>query len=234
MLPAAVNLLRTGHGRRPPFGPGRGRSRIFLAVPAGFLAGSIPFSYLAARRLAGVDLRLVGSGTVSGSGLYELAGFGPLAAAGVLEVAKGAVGPALAGRGRPAVTAAAAGAAVIGHNWSPWLRGAGGRGLSPALGALTVTAPVGVACLLGGMAGGRLARQTGLGSLFGALASVPVAGRVHGRAAAWAAAATVGPMLVKRAAGNRRPSSPGPTTYGWRLLLDRDSPRVLLGAARRR
>src|SRR5215207_11681746 len=61
-----------------------------------FVAGAIPFSYVAGRRARGVDLRRVGTGTVSGTSLYRVAGFGPMAAAGILDVAKGAAGPALA------------------------------------------------------------------------------------------------------------------------------------------
>src|SRR5438067_4819107 len=108
-----------------------------------FAVGAIPFSYVAGRRARGVDRRRVGSGTVSGTSLYRVAGFGPLAAAGVFEVAKGSVGAALAGRTRPALQAGAGAAAVVGHNWSPWLRWAGGRGISPAMGALLVSAPAG-------------------------------------------------------------------------------------------
>src|SRR5437660_880085 len=84
--------------------------------------------------------------------LTVAAGFRVLAVAGVLDVAKGAVGPLLAGRDRPALAAAAAAAGVAGHNWSPFLRGAGGRGISPAIGALLAGAPVGAAVLLGGLA----------------------------------------------------------------------------------
>ncbi|MGH9113334.1 MAG: hypothetical protein ACRDZN_13730, partial [Acidimicrobiales bacterium] len=50
-----------------------------------WLAGSIPFSNLAARARVGVDLREVGGGTVSGTALHEVAGFGPLAVAGVCD-----------------------------------------------------------------------------------------------------------------------------------------------------
>ncbi|HEV2368845.1 MAG TPA: glycerol-3-phosphate acyltransferase, partial [Acidimicrobiales bacterium] len=56
-----------------------------------YLTGAVPFSNLFASRLAGVDLRKVGSGTVSGTGLYRVAGFRPLAVAGVLDVAKGSL-----------------------------------------------------------------------------------------------------------------------------------------------
>src|SRR5439155_7799056 len=109
-----------------------------VVVGAAYLAGAIPFSNLMARRARGVDLRSVGTGTVSGTSLHEVAGFVPLAVAGICDVAKGAVGPAPAARDRPGPAAAPAAAGVAGHNWSPFLNGAGGRGISPALGALLV------------------------------------------------------------------------------------------------
>jgi glycerol-3-phosphate acyltransferase PlsY len=216
-------------------GPAAGhwrRAASWLAVPAAVAVAGIPFTNLAARVLKGVDLRDVGTGTVSGTGLYQVAGFGPLAVAGVLEVAKGAVGPLLAGTGSPALRAAAAGAAVAGHNWSPWLGGAGGRGLSPAIGALGVTAPAAAATVLAGLAGGRLAGDTAMGSLVADVAAVPVARRAHGDRAAWAAAAVVVPIIGKRLAGNQRPATPSLTVYAWRLLYDRDT-RSPVGAAGR-
>lgn len=202
----------------------------WVPVPAGFLAGSIPWSYLMARWVAGVDLRRVGTGTVSGSSLFAVAGFAPLALAGVMEVTKGVVGPLLAGPQRPRLAAAAGAAAVVGHNWSPWLRGAGGRGLSPALGALGVTAPVASATLLGGMAGGRLVRQTAIGSLAAEVAAIPIARRTRGPQGGWAAAGVVIPMMIKRLAGNARPASDTTAPYVWRLLLDRDRRRPIAGS----
>ena len=193
------------------------------ALAAGFLAGSVPFSNLIARWRTGVDLRSVGHGTVSGTALARVAGVGPLMFTGLFEVAKGAVGPAIAGPHRPLVAALAGACAVIGHNWSPWLGGAGGRGISPAMGALLVTAPVGTAVLLGGLVGGRLGGETALGSLAADVLVVPVARRVHGPAGAAAAAAVVAPMLLKRLAGNATPAPRRPVVYLWRLLFDRDS-----------
>lgn len=193
----------------------------WLSVPAAYLLGAVPFSNLAARRVAGVDLRTVGTGTVSGSGLYAVAGFRALAVAGVLDVAKGAVGPALAGDD-PARRAVAAAAGVCGHNWSPWLGGAGGRGISPAIGALLVAAPAGAATLLAGLAGGRMAGETALGSLAADAALVPVAGRAHGRDGAVIAAAVLAPLVAKRLAGNGVPERR--RAYLWRLLIDADEP----------
>ena len=139
-----------------------------LVGAVAFLAGAVPFSNLVARRSRGVDLRDVGSGTVSGTSLYSVAGFGPLALAGVCEVAKGALGPALAGD-RPLLRAICCGLAVVGHNWSPFLRGSGGRGISPALGAFLVAAWPGAILLGAGLGVGRLISRTGLVCLFASL-----------------------------------------------------------------
>jgi glycerol-3-phosphate acyltransferase PlsY len=193
------------------------------AVVVGFVAGAVPFSNLMARWRAGVDLRSVGTGTVSGTGLQHVAGTGPLVVTGLFEVAKGAVGPVLAGRAHPAAAALAGAIAVAGHNWSPWLRGAGGRGISPAMGALLVSAPAGSLVLLAGLAIGRLAGETALGSLAADAVLVPIVSRAHGRPAGRAAAAVLVPMLVKRIVGNAPPAMPGLTTYAYRLLLDRDT-----------
>jgi len=191
------------------------------AIPLAFVAGAVPFSNIAARRRAGVDLRAVGSGTVSGTSLYRVAGFGPLAVAGVLDVAKGSVGPLLAGDG-PAVRAVCAGAAVAGHNWSPFLRGAGGRGLAPGIGALFATAWPGGVVLLGGMVVGRAVRATGLGSFVAQVALAPVLGVTHGGGGALAGACVAVPMLVKRVLGNRAPPRRGVGVYAHRLLFDND------------
>jgi glycerol-3-phosphate acyltransferase PlsY len=204
-------------------GPRRPELPGAVVVVLAWLAGSVPFSGLAARLLRGVDLRRHGTGTVSGTGLYRVAGFGPLAVAGSLDVAKGAVGPLLAGRHRPLVGVAATAAAVAGHNWSVFLGGSGGRGVSPALGASLVSAPEGTAVLAAGLALGRLARQTGLGTFVALVALFPVLARRRGAGGALSALALAGPVLAKRVAGDR-PLRPGrrAAQVAARLVLDRD------------
>ncbi|MDZ7733288.1 MAG: glycerol-3-phosphate acyltransferase [Acidimicrobiia bacterium] len=194
-----------------------------LPVVAGFVAGSIPFAQIAARLVRGTDLRTVESGTVSGTNLYKVAGFVPLAVAGVLEVAKGAVGPLIAWD-EPVVGAIAGGAAVVGHNWSPFLRGAGGRGISPSVGALLVLAWPGAALLLGGMAVGKLAGETAVGSFVADLLLVPLLWVTHGPEGALAGACVLVPMLVKRVVGNAPATGPGTRSFLHRLVLDRDPP----------
>src|SRR5438270_8202865 len=201
-----------------------------VVLGAAYVAGAIPFSNLMARRRRGVDLRAVGSGTVSGTSLYQVAGFGALAVSGICDVAKGTVGPALAGRDRPGLQAAACAAAVAGHNWSPFLAGAGGRGISPAIGALGAAAPVGSAILLGGMTVGRLGGETAIGSLAADAVLVPVLARTDGRRGVMAAAGVVTAMLAKRLAGNAPvPAKARARTYLNRLVFDRDSAQKEVG-----
>jgi glycerol-3-phosphate acyltransferase PlsY len=197
-----------------------------VVLGAAYLAGSVPFSHIATRR-RGVDLRTVGSGTVSGTGVFRSVGFAAGMIAGIADLLKGAVGPVLAGPDRPYLGAVSGGLGVVGHNWSPFLRGAGGRGVSTAMGALVTTAPAGSGLVLAGLALGRAAGESAIGCFVADVAMVPVLRRVHGRHAAAAGLAVVVPMLVKRLMGNAPVSEPRRGTrmriYAARLLLDRDT-----------
>jgi glycerol-3-phosphate acyltransferase PlsY len=210
-------------GQRPNRVPARRTLPAGVVLAIAFAAGTVPFSGLAAQLIAGVDLRRRGPGTVSGTGLYEVAGFGPLAIAGSLDVAKGAIGPLLAGRTRPRLAALAAAAAISGHNWSPLLGGAGGRGISPALGATLVVAPEGAVVLASGLGGGKLLHQTGFGCLVAMVGLVPVLVRRHGWRGVLTAACVSGPIVAKRLTGNEPPSGKSrERVLVSRLLFDRD------------
>lgn len=188
-----------------------------------FCIGAVPFSYLVAQSVAGTDLRTVGSGTVSGTSLYRVAGFVPLVVGGVLDVVKGLPGVLLAD-GAPVLAAFAAGLTVAGHNWSPFIGGAGGRGLSPAMGALLVIAWPGALLLLGGLALGRLANHTGL-SMFLSLLVLPwLLLWSHGSAAMLAGWLIMIPVFVKRMVGNSGlpPAPDRPRLVTRRLLFDND------------
>jgi glycerol-3-phosphate acyltransferase PlsY len=198
--------------------------RVVGSLVVAFVAGSIPFSNIAARRTRGLDLRTVGSGTVSGSSLYRAgAGFVPLAVSGVFEVAKGSVGPLLAGD-RPTLAAMAGGAAVAGHNWSPFLRGAGGRGLSPAIGALLVNAWPGAGLLLVGLLIGWQCNAAGFGSFVAVVALAPTLAALVGAEGWLIGGAVAVPVLVKRALGNVPPPERTPPAYLNRIVFDRDVP----------
>lgn len=205
-----------------------------LAIAVGYVAGAIPFSNLVARATRGIDLRDVGTGTVSGTGLFYEAGLKPLLIGGVLDVAKGTVGPLLAGKSRPTLAAVAGGAAVTGHNWSVFLRGAGGRGISPALGAMLVNSWQGSLLLLAGIATGRIVRLTSEGAFVSYVVLVPAMKAIRGRNGAVAAAMVVAPMLLKRLAGNSPPGSDRRSrTLLMRLIFDQDNSPSVHWAKRR-
>ena len=99
---------------------------------AGYVLGSIPCSYLAARVASGKDVRREGSGNVGATNVFRVAGrvAGIAAAAG--DVLKSLL-PVLAARlaGIPPLWQAVTAAAVIaGHCYSPFLRFRGGKGVA--------------------------------------------------------------------------------------------------------
>jgi acyl phosphate:glycerol-3-phosphate acyltransferase len=111
---------------------------------------------------------------------------------------------------------------VAGHNWSPFLRGAGGRGVAPALGALLVVAWPGAVLLMVGLLAGKLFGEKGIGALVAELALTPVLAVWGGRVAALAGAAIAVPMLVKRVLGNGPPAGDRRRAYVHRLIYDND------------
>jgi glycerol-3-phosphate acyltransferase PlsY len=187
-----------------------------------YLIGSISFSYLMARIASGADLRRVGSGTVSGTGVGASSGFWPMALAGLLDIGKGAAAVIPMAVDHPLLAAVGAGAAAAGHNWSILLGGEGGRAISVAWGATLVLAWPGMVVLALGMAVGRLFRQTGLGSFVAQAALPGLLAITDGAVGAVLGGAVVIPMWLKRLLGNGRPQREQPKVYLSRLILDND------------
>jgi glycerol-3-phosphate acyltransferase PlsY len=116
-----------------------------LAVAA-YLLGSLPSAYLVVRLARGTDIRRADSGNVGALNAFRATGSGWVGAAVlVLDVGKGVLAVLLAGPGAGLATQSlVATLAVAGHNWTPWLRGRGGKGLATAAGSLTVITPLSV------------------------------------------------------------------------------------------
>lgn len=187
-----------------------------------YLIGSIPFSYLIARLCSGADLRRIGTGTVSGTAVNTASGFWPMAAAGILDIGKGVVVVLPVAGDHPLLAGLGAGAAAAGHNWSIFLRGAGGRAISVVGGSGLVLAwPASVTLGLG-MAVGRLCRQTGLGSFVSQALLPGVLAVTHGVPGAVFGGAVVVPMWLKRVLGNGPPAERGAAVYLRRLVFDND------------
>ncbi|GIH29135.1 hypothetical protein Aph01nite_74450 [Acrocarpospora phusangensis] len=191
-----------------------------LALGGVFLVGALPFAHILARSAAGADLRTVRTGTVSASNVYVVAGPAPFALTFLLDLGKGAAMAALVRRRRPDLLAVAGGLVVAGHNWSPFLRGAGGRGVLTATGVLLVAAPEGAALVLGSAAASGLLGDTAPGCFVAQVLLVPVLAASQGRTGALLGLALALPMLVKRLVGNRGAASG--RVYLTRLVYDRD------------
>ena len=148
-------------------------------VVAAYLWGGIPTAYLAARFAAGIDLRSYGSGNVGASNALVHLGAKAGVAIGLFDLIGKGILPVLLIRALDAsltVQVAAGLAAVAGHNWSPYLRFTGGRGVSVAGGVVLAFAlwHEAVISTILIVALGRLAfKDTGLFTLI-ALAALPV------------------------------------------------------------
>jgi glycerol-3-phosphate acyltransferase PlsY len=200
-----------------------------LFVVASYFLGSIPTAYLASRWLKGKDLRRYGSGTVSGSMVFEHVARWAVVPVGLFDVFKAALPAWLAlrlGLGMP-VAAGAGLAAVAGHNWPVFLRFTGGRGLGCFMGVLLVLFPWGFPWMLGFLTIGWLLGDSAPWAL-ASLVTMPAVSLLVGGPDVVAQACGVMLLLTlgKRLEANRRPlpvaGAERRRVVLRRLFLDRD------------
>jgi glycerol-3-phosphate acyltransferase PlsY len=119
---------------------------MMLAMVLGYLAGSVPFAFLLARR-AGIDVRAVGSGNVGAANVMRATGTGRAVAVMALDVAKGAAAVAIAqvATGGAVLASLTGAAAIVGHIYPVWLRFHGGKGVAVAAGVFALLAPLATA-----------------------------------------------------------------------------------------
>ena len=108
-----------------------------------YLLGSIPTSYIVVYRLTGRDVRTMGTGNPGTMNVLDTVGWRAAALVGVGDICKGMAAVAIAYHAnlseRDAVLAALC--AVIGHDWSIFLRLDGGNGTAAAIGGLLALLP---------------------------------------------------------------------------------------------
>jgi len=162
----------------------------FVAVLIiGYLLGSIPSGYLLARRKAKVDVREYGSGKIGATNVLRIAGRRSAVLVLALDLLKGVMAVVFAGLivgrgylvvggfgfGTLVAQVLAALAAIVGHNWSVFLRFHGGRGVATFLGGLVALCPP--AAIFGGeiiIIGAGLTRYVSLASIAGAVGSYTI------------------------------------------------------------
>lgn len=117
-------------------------SPIFIFIVSYFL-GSIPFGYLITYLSTGKNILEIGWRKTSGSNVFKNVGFWQGFLTGILDLGKGSLAVYLARYfGFSIQIQALCGVfAIIGHNWSIFLKFAGGRGIGTFIGALLILAP---------------------------------------------------------------------------------------------
>ena len=204
-------------------------------VVVAYFWGAVPTSYLAGRYLKGIDLRKFGSGNVGASNLSTQAGVWTALAVGTFDsLAKGALPIALLKAldydlGLQALVGVVV---VIGHNWSPYLKFTGGRGVATSIGvvaghALWWEAIVGFSLI--GIVGRLLTKDSAFWTLIGMLA-LPLMNAALGRPQeiVYMSVGIAVVLMAKRLTANwERPSDGYPLAkvLMCRLLWDRDVPR---------
>jgi glycerol-3-phosphate acyltransferase PlsY len=119
-------------------------ARPILAVLAGYVLGSFPSAYLAARLVKGKDIREIGEGNMGTLNTLRGVGLVPGLLVFIADVLKGAAAVVLAkwlGVSQLVVFLSGL-AAVAGHSWSVFRRFKGGRGGATAYGVLAAFAPL--------------------------------------------------------------------------------------------
>jgi acyl phosphate:glycerol-3-phosphate acyltransferase len=178
-----------------------------LPVLFGYLAGSVPFAFLLARR-AGIDVRIAGSGNVGAANVLRTAGARRAVLVMALDVAKGAAAVVLAHAAIGGVAAGAltGAAAIVGHIYPVWLRFHGGKGVAVAAGVFSILAPAAtaIAALLF-LVTVWMTRYVSLGSVAATLALPPAAWLAgESGAVVFAAAGTASLILFRHRANLRR------------------------------
>lgn len=133
-----------------------------IAGLIGYILGSIPFGFLYVKAKTGQDIRTIGSGRMGGTNSYRAGGIVIGLLTGVSDFLKGAVSVWVAGwlfadkvdpLLLPWIVTTGGVMAVMGHNWSVFLKFKGGAGTGPNIGWATAIwlpiLPIGFLMMLG-------------------------------------------------------------------------------------
>lgn len=118
---------------------------IILILAGSYLLGSIPFGYIVAKYLKGIDIRKYGSGNIGATNIMRAIGTGPAILVFTADVFKGIIPVIITHRLMPdsAWMAVVSGlVAIVGHSLSVFLGFRGGKGVATSLGVIIGFSPV--------------------------------------------------------------------------------------------
>jgi glycerol-3-phosphate acyltransferase PlsY len=144
---------------------------------AAYLVGAFPTSYVAGKLFKGIDLREHGSRNLGATNVYRVLGWKFAVPVAIVDILKGTL-PVVAFAPRVSdstLVAMLVGAmAVVGHVFSVFVGGKGGKGVATSAGVMLGLAPAAVGiCLLIWLVLVRTTGYVSLGSMLGA-AALPI------------------------------------------------------------
>jgi len=126
--------------------------KILGVAAAAYLLGSIPSSFIMARIMRGIDLRDHGSGNLGAANTFRILGATAAVPVLIIDIGKGFLAVnlvSMAGIENFAFVALAALMAILGHNYSVFVKFSGGKGVGTTTGAFLAIVPVAVLiCIL--------------------------------------------------------------------------------------
>ncbi|MFI5349543.1 MAG: glycerol-3-phosphate acyltransferase [Elusimicrobiota bacterium] len=180
-----------------------------------YLAGGIPTGYLVVKRMYGYDIRTRGSGNPGTANVYRNAGALPGAITLFVDALKGYAPVCLGLRLYPDHRGLAIGlgaAAIVGHNWTPFLGFKGGKGVATSAGVFSALLPIPMLITVAAfLLAVKISSHISVGSMTGAVV-LPAAAALCGAPRPFtAAAAAAGAMILIKHVSNVK-----------RLLEDRE------------
>jgi len=117
---------------------------VVLSWVISYLIGSISFSYLISKKIAGIDIRSHGSGNAGATNTLRVLGKGPGIAVLLLDALKGlaAMGITHLLTADPLAYAVSGMFAIVGHNWPIFFGFRGGKGIATTLGVALGFSPL--------------------------------------------------------------------------------------------
>ena len=110
---------------------------VWIALPLGYLLGSIPFGLLLTKAAGGPDVRTIGSGNIGATNVLRTGRKGLAALTLLLDALKGTAAVLIAAvYGGYEASLAAGLAAFLGHLFPVWLKFKGGKGVATYIGLL--------------------------------------------------------------------------------------------------
>lgn len=124
---------------------------VIITIIISFLFGSIPTGYLITKKVCGIDIRTKGSGNIGSTNVKRIAGTKIALITQTIDVLKGSIPVALGiylssiiklPVSTNTYLSIIAIATILGHDYTPFLKFKGGKGVNTSLGVFIFIAPI--------------------------------------------------------------------------------------------